>query len=293
MSGDSDDDWETADIDARLEEQLKSKLKVEEKERKILEKQQQNPAGDEQQFMAFDQEDGNYRNNAKPHNGSSHDSQSQAKFSGAKKKFPELVVQPYPFKDIEKIRSYTEDPASFEKLFLSTFGEFERFIESHGQKTPEILVNLLIIDVTLLESPFRAHNRWLLSHLIRIDQFWTKLMNFIEGFFEEKWKDHTFMLTIDVAGFFRNLVLLLGNLIAENVYEEKIRKFYETIVELMKKYPENPHNCVDKIEKLLELYKGNNEFLEQYSVSNSYFHVEVPLLIFMTSFFRSIQRSMT
>lgn len=263
MSQDSDDDWETADFDARIEEQSKIKAKIEEKSQKT---QQQSSSGSQPQFFV-DLEDGNYMNNPKTQNVTQQADNNPAQSAGRRKPV-EVHVQAYPFKDIQSIRSYAEDPMKFDQLYIKTFGEFERFIESHGQKPPEILVNLLIIDVTLLESPFRAHNKWLLSALVKEEQFWTKLMNFIEGFFEEKWKDHTFMLKIDVHGFFKNLTFMLSNLIVENVFEEKIKSFYESIVDLMKRYPDNPHNNVDQIEKLLGVYQNSEDIREKYSVSS-------------------------
>lgn len=253
----SDEEWDAIDIDDRIKNDEKTKTKHEKQENiwKNL------SSGDQvgENFSNLDLEESPRNHNHVRH----HNKKNQHHAS------PEVeYYQPFPHKDIQKLRSYTENNSKLSQLFLETFGKLERFLETHRcQLTSEILVDLLIIDVALLELPLKFHIDLLLDELINIPEFWIEMKIFIEDFFENRSDDQEFLLKVDMNRFFDNIQYLLRSLLMRNRFFETIEGFYDQIIEIMNKYPQNVWNCAEKIQKLQIECKENQELFDEYDVS--------------------------
>lgn len=248
------DDWDNIDWDEKVEDIVKNQQKNQidlENERKEVE------------FLGAN-DDGNYfeANQEKKRQQSKRSHQTKPGSS----KVVENFIQPYSWKDLKRIRENLKGSA-ISNVIYETFGQFERFLLTHQDLTNDALVELLIIDASLLEIPFHAHNQLLLRNISQLESFWTQLIQFLEEFLSTKYQDMKFLLTVDMNGFFDNIESLLHNLIVGNFFSEKMEKVFQEILTVMEKFAENKWSCVSRLRRIQENYARNREIFKIYDVS--------------------------
>lgn len=253
----SDDEWDSIDIDDRIKKDEISRKKQEIQENIWKNLSNGDQVGENFSNLTLD-ESSTRKQNVKNSN----------KRKETKSFSENEYYQPFPHKAIQKLRSYAENNSKLPQLFFETFGKFERYLETHRvQLTSEIIVDLLIVNVALLDLPLKSHVDLLLDELIKISDFWQEMRTFIEDFFENRSDDKEFLLKVDMNRFFDNIQYLLRSLLMRNRFLEAIEVFYNQIIDIMKKYPQNVWNYAEKIQKLQIECKENQDLFDQYDVS--------------------------
>ena len=180
----------------------------------------------------------------------------------------EESFQSYSHKDLQRIRESSKSSLTINQLVHETFGQLERFLLTHEMDlTDDALVDLLIIDVSLLEIPFHKHNEVLLRNISKIESFWAQLLKFIEKFLSIKYQDVKFLLTVDMNGFFSNIEILLHNLIVSNLFNVEMENVFKEIVEVMERFANNKWSCAERLKNIHESYKTNRDVFKIYDVS--------------------------
>lgn len=252
------DDWDNIDWDEKVEEIIKTQQQ---------EEQTQEASSSTVQVTFFAEDDGNYfeANQEKKRRQQEAREHNNARSSKGSKQ-NDNFIQPYSNKDLRRVREYARSSSSFHHLIYETFGQFERFLMTHQTDlTHDAIVELLIIDSCLLEVPFHSHNQLLLKEISKINSFWSQLISFIQEFLSSKHQDMKFLLTVDMNGFFDNIESLLENLLARNLFDEKMKKVFEEIVEVMENFEGNKWSCGGRLKRI---------FQDRFEISREQFNLE-------------------
>lgn len=195
---------------------------------------------------------------------------------GTKSRDTAITFQPYSSKDLRQIRNYAKRSSKFRKthhMIYETFGQLERFLLTHEQNLAhETIVELVIIDVTLLQIPNHNHNRHLLENLAKITSFWSQIIVFVGEFLESKHKDPQFLLLVDMNGFFENLELLLHSLLTNNIFNTVVESFFNDLLKLMDGSKSSDWNKADRLRRLQVDFKRNVAAFRIYDVSSENFN---------------------
>lgn len=266
-----EDDWDNIDWDEKLVEIVKAKnaeekvkLKEEEKLRRIVESSGSS--------MRFNEDDGNYfetnKQKKKIKQEMDQRAREQGMYKASRPSKEEFYLQPYSSKDLERILTFTKDASKFHNLMYETFGQFEKFILTHEQTfTDDLIVGLLIIDVTLLEVPFNEHNELLLKALSKLQSFWSQLVKFIERFLWTNQHVVKFLLLVDMNRFFDNIEVLMHNLLVNNFFNATMEKTFEDIIRHLESFPDSKWSQPGKLRKLQSEYFANLNEFKIYDVS--------------------------
>jgi hypothetical protein len=253
------EDWDDIDWDKKVEDIVKKQQKSEEV-----------PAVNQSQVFQFrGQEDGNYFEANQEKERKQQEKRNKNKAGSSKKSSTtEEYIQPYSFKELKRIRDLLQSSTTLHSVIFETFGQFEKFLQTHEENlTNDALVELLIIDTALLEIPFQSHNQLLLRGISRIESFWSQLISFLEEFLLVKHQDMKFLLTVDMHKFFDNIESLLHNLIVRNLFSEQMEKVFEEIVNVMEKFAGNQWSCGGRLRSIQESYGRNRDVHKIYDVS--------------------------
>lgn len=252
------EDWDSIDWDEKVEDIIKNQQKNQEPEQNQPKKYE---------FLG-QENDGNYFE-ANQEKKKRQQQKPKSNDVGPSKKVnqEEDFIQPYSYKDLQRIREYLKSSTTFHNLILETFGQFERFLMTHeSDLTHDALVELLIIDSSLIEIPFQSHNQVLLREISKIESFWTQLIQFLEEFLTTKHQDVKFLLVVDMHTFFDNIESLLHNLIINNMFSEGMEKICKEIVGVMERFVGNKWSCGGRLRKNQENYERNRDVYKIYEV---------------------------
>ncbi|CRK95627.1 CLUMA_CG009085, isoform A [Clunio marinus] len=251
------DDWDNIDWDEKVDNLIKSQKDNEENK---------NEPGTSKEFKFGDEDNGNYFEKIKPNKESPKSKVKTSKKSSEHMKVQESYIQPYSQKDLMLIRDAIRNK-NVHNSILSTFGEWEKFLLTHEMNlNPEKIVDLLIIDVSLLDIPFNSHNKLFLSKLSNIEVFWSELLNFLKDFFRFKHKDLKFLLAVDMNEFFRNIDLLIFNLLLNNLFNENLKTVFDEIILIMNEFNTNKWSQPAILSQILNDYERNQNELMTYEI---------------------------
>lgn len=247
------DDWDAIDWDEKVETIIKQR------------------AQDTSETVKFlgSQDDGNYyeANQEKKKN---QQKKSLDEAGLSKKPGKSETFQSYSYKDLQRIREHSKSSLTINNLIYETFGQLERFLLTHKvDLTDDVLVELLIIDTSLLEIPFNTHNQVLLKNISKIESFWAQILKFIEKFLSNKsYQDEVkFLLAVDMNGFFNNIELMLHNLIVSNLFNVEMENVFKGIIDVMERFALNKWSCAGRLKNIHESYKTNRDVFKIYDVS--------------------------
>lgn len=254
------EEWDSIDWDERVEDIAKDHQKQHPSE--IQEHLDTAPA-----FQIED--DGNYyeANAEKKRLQDAQRTQKKAGPSIENKRKHKIFNQPYSLKSLKEISDHAKCPKNVHNLIYETFGQFERFLMTHQEDlTHEALVELLNIDVNLLQIPFHSHNQLLLSEIVKIDTFWTQIVQFLEDFFENKQENVKFLLSVDVNGFIENIEHVFHNILVNNLFNANIELVFGKILDVLQKSIQWSH-FVKRLQKYYTDFSVNIEVNNIYNVS--------------------------
>ena len=252
-------DWDDIDWD----EKVKNITKNQQKSQDSSETGQTNV-----QFLGSVDDGNYYEANQKKKQDQQEKSQEKAG-SSRRPRESEESFQAYSMKDLQRIRGHSKSSSTTNNLIHETFEQFERFLLTHEVNlTDDALVELLIIDTSLLQIPFHAHNQILLRNISKTESnFLAQILKFIEKFLLKKYQDMKFLLTVDMNGFFDNIELLLHNLTVSNLFNDEMESFFRNIVDVMERFAENKWSCAARLKNIHESYLKNRDAFKQNDVS--------------------------
>lgn len=235
------DEWDSIDWDEKVEDIIKSQEKL-----RVIEDSSSSDLISSP--FKITEEDGNYfdSNRQKVIN-------KQKAGTSKPSVQAEQFIQAYSLKDLARIRGFATTSQSFHNLIYETFGKLERFLLTHNvDLTHEMIVELLIIDTALLEVPFYSHNQMLLKAVSKISSFWSQLVDFIKEFLESKHRDMKFLLSVDMNGFFNNLVIMMNNLLVNNLFTHDMEIVLVEILNVMDGFGDSEWSRTESLRNVLE-----------------------------------------
>lgn len=178
----------------------------------------------------------------------------------AHKKFEKAIPQ-LSFTKLDKIAK-----SSPYELMMEVFLNYENFLETHQNQSPEILLKLLQIDGKILELPFHTHCSKLTKDLADSHYFWNNIIEFISSSQNtSKSTDIKVSLLLDYPQFWKDLNSVLYCVLIEQSttsFPESLQKFLDALKTL---------ESTSEIERLLKI-QGEiklNQTLKIYDVSSS------------------------
>ena len=260
-------DWDDDDID--YDEVARNLIVQKEKERKMLERQQIVIQSKNTE------EDGNYFDTQQVAKTQKQQKQNIQKSS---ENSQNNYVQSYSYKDLLRIKKFTNSSSTFHNLLYETFGNFDKLISTHDEEAMphENIVELLNIDNALLSIPFDSHNHFLLKRICGITNFWSQLLHFLKEFMETKHKNLSFLILVDMKTFFVNLEIIFHKILVTDLLNSSMEKVFEELIEILK----DNSNITEwsKATRFLEIkaeYENNKNVFEIYDVS---FRIVISLL---------------
>lgn len=194
----------------------------------------------------FEDDDGNYHAQLEIKKAGG---QARTGLKAPKAKLDETYRQPLSSKKLQHLRDFIKSPESSQKLFQETFGDLETFLATHAEPdlSGEKLVDLLIIDAALLELPIDFHNKMLLQELSKIGSFWNQIIRFTETFLEKKKTDVSFLIAVDMNGFFDNIESMMNNLLLNNLYNDEMQQVFKKLIEATAKFEGNVWSNTERL----------------------------------------------